>query len=289
MADRIELLSVALLEECRDEVARLRKLADGLAIALGWHYLLDLAWVLRELPGRAPLRVLDAGAGLGVLQWRLAEDGHEVISVDRERRGDLPLQFRARYDVGGLRTRDLRPWPRAALATALRPWLALRTLYAFARGGVRRRPGGRVMLYDQDLTRLEDVADASLDAVVSVSALEHNAPEQLPSVVAELMRVLKPGGVLLATLGAARDADWFHEPSRGWCYTEGSLRRLFGLDPRASSDFAEYDRRFAALRASRELRRGLALAYGRSARNGMPWGVWDPRYHPVAVRREKHA
>jgi SAM-dependent methyltransferase len=61
-----------------------------------------------------------------------------------------------------------------------------------------------VIIYNQDLQSLADVPTASLDAIVAISALEHNTPEGLVCVVAELMRVLKPGGALLATLGAAR-------------------------------------------------------------------------------------
>jgi SAM-dependent methyltransferase len=73
-----------------------------------------------------------------------------------------------------------------------------------------------VLVYNQDLLNLVDIADNSLDAVVSVSALEHNTPEGLKAVVQELMRVLKPGGVLLATLTAGKDQDWWHEASSGW-------------------------------------------------------------------------
>jgi hypothetical protein len=35
------------------------------------------------------------------------------------------------------------------------------------------------------------------------------------------------------------------------------------------------------------LRDNLASFYGRSGENGMPWGVWDPRYQPVGVCKVK--
>jgi SAM-dependent methyltransferase len=146
-----------------------------------------------------------------------------------------------------------------------------------------------VAIYNQDLAQLVDLPDNSLDAVVAVSALEHNSQESLPGVVSELMRVLKPGGALLATLNAARDRDWWHEPSKGWCYTEPSLRRLFSLPPHASSNYAQYAELFADLVGCAELRDNLAAFYFRSGENGMPWGKWDPQYLPVGVCKVKQS
>jgi ubiquinone/menaquinone biosynthesis C-methylase UbiE len=144
-----------------------------------------------------------------------------------------------------------------------------------------------VTINNQDLKSLEDISDESLDAVVAVSALEHNTPDDLPGVVAELMRVIKPGGLLLATLGASRDEDWFHEPSSGWCYSEASLRRIFDLPETASSNYGRYDSLLLALRECAELRDNLAKFYFASGNNGMPWGKWDPQYQPVGVCKVK--
>jgi len=154
---------------------------------------------------------------------------------------------------------------------------------------VSSRSAGAVVVYGQDLRHLADVGDASVDAVVSISALEHNDPADLARIVPELLRVLKPGGVLLATLGAAAEGDWYHEPSSGWCFGEASLRRLFGLAPELGSNYDRYDALLEALRGCEELRAGLDPMYSRSGRNGMPWGVWDPRYLSVGVRRVKRA
>jgi SAM-dependent methyltransferase len=287
VSDKLELLPVSLLDECRGEVERLRRLAKGLATGIGWHYLLDLPWVLRELGPAASLRVLDAGAGLGLLQWRLAEDGAHVLSVDRSGRELLPLHYRLRFETRGLRPRDLRPLALSLAATLVWPRRLVRTLRALAAGGASRCRSGVVVLYGQDLRRLEDVADASVDAVASISALEHNDPADLARIVPELMRVLKPGGVLLATLGAAEGEDWYHEPSSGWCYGEASMRRLFGLGSDVVTNYPRYAAMLAELRGCAELRDGLDPMYFRSGRNGMPWGAWDPRYLPVGVRKVK--
>jgi SAM-dependent methyltransferase len=281
--DALEILPVDLLETHRARAEELRRLAHTLVIPLGWHYLLDLVWILERLGPVNGRRILDAGAGIGVIQWHLAQQGADVISVDRGDRQRLPLHLRRRYHVRGLRRHDLA----SPLRAALDPRALLRSCLSIARGGLAAAAPGQVTLYHEDLSALRDVADASVDAVVSVSALEHNPPERLGAVVAELRRVLKPGGVLLATLAAAPAADWYHEPSSGWCYSEATLRRQFDLAPDVRSNYARYEELLRSLRDSRELRRGLAWYYYRSGRNGMPWGRWDPAYQPVGVCKVK--
>jgi SAM-dependent methyltransferase len=289
--DELEILSASLLDEHRGTVDRLRKYARRLHIGLGWHYLLDLSWILDRLEVPRGSVVLDAGAGQGVLQWYLCERGHTVLSVDRASRALLPVRFRARFRVRGLREGDLESLP-ATVIDELRhdgvSWRApARQIYNLAEFVRRPRATGEIVVHNTDLRSLGHVPDASVDAVVAVSALEHNPPSDLASVIDELMRVIKPGGALIATLGAARDADWYHEPSRGWCYTERSLRRLFELDTGVASNYARYDELMAGLTSCAELRDNLADFYFWSADNGMPWGRWDPQYQPVGVVRVK--
>lgn len=297
MQDQIEILPVALLIQERRRVEALKQVARSMHLEFGWHYLLDLVWILRQLQPRRGMLVMDAGAGVGVIQWYLADQGVDVISVDRESRANLPTHFRLRYRVRGLRTEDLRklqparsfpPRSREAIkrsflttANTGRSWAAGR----YARVFDSRQ--GKILIYNQDLRSLLDLEDGSVDAVVAVSALEHNAPDQLERVVAELLRVLKPGSPLLATLAAARDQDWLHEPSRGWCYTEASLRKIFCLGPDAPSNYAHFDELFEQLRNNKELQSTLARFYFRSGDNGMPWGRWDPQYQPVGVCKIK--
>ncbi len=323
-ADKIEILSVNLLDKNRPLVEELKRLARSLSLEFGWHYLLDLTWIISQI-GLAPpypphlwgekggllesaqsnnqrSRIMDAGAGTGILQWYLAQQGAEVISVDRLDRAALPLRFRRRFRVQGLRMQDLLPdsqtlrrqWAsdvplKNKITQSARDLLDLfRSLSlskeSLSEGGL---PKGKVILYHQDLKNLVDIADNSLDAIVAVSALEHNSPQGLQEVVAEMMRVLKPGGILAATLCAARDQDTWHAPSSGWCYTDASLRRLFDLEVNATSNYDHYDELFTALYNCAELRDNLANFYSRSGDNGMPWGKWDPQYQPVGVVKVK--
>lgn len=291
--EKIEILSVSLLRTLSRHVEEFRELSARLGLSMGWHYLLDLAWAAHELGDVAGKRVLDAGSGQGLIQWWLVERGADVIAVDRLDRRRLFTALRSRYRVQGLRPDDLGPWPKPPLRSFLPPrsprnWGGYPRKLAQAWRqllGKTSAPSshGTVSIYHQDLTSLVDIRDSSVDAVVSISALEHNTAAGLAKAVTEFNRVLKPGGKIIATLGAARDEDWFHEPSRGWCFTETTLRRAFDLPDDAESNYARHDELMAALRECRELREGLDPAYALSGDNGMPWGIWDPKYQTVGV------
>jgi len=101
------------------------------------------------------------------------------------------------------------------------------------------------------------------------------------------MRVLKPGGKLVATLCASKDNDWFHEPSKGWCYTDNTLRTLFKLPSETQSNYNEYDRLMNSIENCKELRDNLSIKYKLSRKNGLPGGIWDLQYQPVGVVKVK--
>lgn len=240
---------------------------------------------------------MDAGAGLGIFQWWLATQEIDVLSVDRMSRYYLPIHFRRQYKVNGWRFRDLFPSPWVYIYDFLpsrtpRNWhLYIEKLNNSLRELTRQYEPilgrGRIYFYRQSLNQLLDVSDDSIDAVVSISALEHNSPGEFRSCVGEILRVLKPGGKLIATLGASKDQDWFHEPSSGWCYTGATLRDIFDLPADCPSTFKRYDELFNLLKESVELRENLAGFYYDSGDNGMPWGICDPKYQPVGIVKVK--
>ncbi len=295
MADKIEILPVSLLESEKTTINELKILAKELKLEFGWHYLLDLSWIIGNLDQIDGQKMIDAGAGTGVMQWYLANEGATVISIDRESRANLSPRFRRRFNVEGLREDDFQErskYPNNVSQSSLKMRMAnfvdavSYETKAFTKSE-GKRDTGIVFIYNQDLTELADISENSIDAIVAVSSLEHNSPEGLEEVIAELLRVLKPGGALLATLGAANGEDWYHEPSQGWCYSEATLRRIFDIPKDVQSNFDQYDQLFDALRDNRELKENLASFYFRSGDNGMPWGEWDPKYQPVGIVKIK--
>ncbi|UCH83624.1 MAG: hypothetical protein JSW50_14410, partial [Candidatus Latescibacterota bacterium] len=80
--DKLELLSVDLLDVHRPLVDEFHALAGKLGLEFGWHYLLDLTWIISNLDLDRTERVIDAGAGVGIMQWYLASKGVDVISTD---------------------------------------------------------------------------------------------------------------------------------------------------------------------------------------------------------------
>jgi ubiquinone/menaquinone biosynthesis C-methylase UbiE len=288
--ESIELLGPALLDSERQSADAVLRFARSLRMSFGWHYLLDLVWTNRELPAPPRSTVLDAGAGVGIMQWLLAERGVNVISVDRIDRSRLSLRFRARYNVVGLRKGDLLRKRRALDLEAHNGALKMDAVRD-ARNLVGRKLGlghsrGSVTIHRSTLDHLAAIPDASVDGIVSISSLEHNDLDNIPLVMQELWRVLRPGATLTATVGAGK-TDWYHEPSRGWCFSEATLKQAFGLSPSTPSNYDQYDEILEAVRTNEELRKGLAQSYFRSGNNGMPWGKWDPQYLSVGIRRQK--
>jgi SAM-dependent methyltransferase len=288
--DKIEILTVSLLDQNQDLVRNLKKMASSLKLEFGWHYLLDLTWMINQLEINKNLNILDAGAGTGIMQWYLAEQGVSVLSVDRASRANLPLRFRFRYSVRGKNKGDLNPIYNTFLHQAGSVGL-LKSMAGTVRGVFtqlsEQQASGEVIIYNRDLVDLVDVPSCTQDAVVAVSSLEHNSPRSLQKVINELMRVIKPGGVLLATLGAARDEDWYHEPSRGWCYSDITLKRIFNISQEVPTNYDHYDELFSTLHDCAELRDNLASFYFKSGDNGMPWGNWNPQYQTVGVCKVK--
>jgi len=316
MGDKIELLSEQLIDDHLDLALEALASCAKLRSQIGWHYILDFVWILTELDVSPGSTVLDAGAGMGLMQFLLADRGYNVISADMTIREGLPtcgLPYRfdqmgtgreIRHEYlehhGTARRTSFRGMLRgqlgAILDTSLREipskvveMVTRRT----AKGPSSNRPDTgasgeempTIVLYRCDLENMEELADDSVDAVVSVSALEHNRPERVKSVVSEIERVMRPGGTFLNTVSACASGRTHHEPSHSWLLDEKGLIEVYGLRC-PSSNFSQYENIFRSLKDSRYLRRWLDSSYYQGGKNGMPWGVWAPDYQPVGVRRE---
>lgn len=295
MNSKIELLSTDILINMKNYVNQFRHLSEDLDKELGWHYLLDLAWSVNHLPPFPNKLILDAGAGDGIMQWWLAEQGADVISVDKLSRFRIADKYRNRYKIKGWCRKDLSPIlsirdilpSRKISRLHLYPSKLINTSKKLIFSLNSKKKGGTIFLHNCDISNMINIPDETVDEIVSISSLEHNSPKDLYKIINELMRVLKPGGRIVATLGASKEKDWFHKPSRGWCFTEKTLKNIFDLPINSESNFEQYDEYFQRIIECIELRDNLAGFYFRSNENGMPWGVWDPMYLPVGVVKYK--
>jgi ubiquinone/menaquinone biosynthesis C-methylase UbiE len=294
LQDKLELISVDILEEERVLSSELKYLNYSLGFASGWHYLLDWIWTIRHLTAIEEKKILDAGAGIGLLQWYLALHNAEVLSVDRSDRKIIPFHLLQHFNIVPYTPNDKFLTLREFFLPSLRElplgrWLKalLRGALGAARTRLWKRAPGRVWFYRKDLRALLDIPDDSVDYIVSISALEHNSPDELRSAVHELERILKPGGAMIVTVSAARDVDWYFKPAAGWCYTEKTLREIFRLSDASASNYDQYNDLLEKLERSKELRSNMTWYYYYSPHSGMPWGIWRPRYQPVGIVKIK--
>lgn len=124
--------------------------------------------------GPRRLCILDAGGGRGALAFHLAAQGHEVEVIDRD----------FLWDHGG--DEDIE-----------------RRFMQSTTDNLRMRHGGLHNL---------PVADESVDVVVCISVVEHL--REKPTVLRELLRVLRPGGLLVLTFDISAAPEPFEDQMR---------------------------------------------------------------------------
>jgi SAM-dependent methyltransferase len=250
-------------------------------VNIGWHYILDFVWLLEEVETLPPgSTILDAGAGHGLMQMLLAARGHKVLSIDYSPR--IPFDsYRKEASI--------RVLARPGFDTAYLDRVRARGMDAAESDeplALLAEDGVDIVYWRADISDLSPLPDACVDAVVSVSALEHNSKEKLLTCRNELERVLRPGGTMHVTVCGSDGDEWYHEPSKGWCYSEKSLVEYFELRG-PESNYGDAAAAFAELKQGDGLKEHLSKSYFLSGDNGMPWGKWNPEYLAVGVRKNK--
>jgi hypothetical protein len=284
MTDRLEILRERLIDDHPQLALEVLAASARLGRPLGWHYVLDLIWLLRELELPRGATVLDAGAGWGVLQFMLADRGYRVISVDMAARrppGNLTGLYN--FELLGSSANIKHPYLTHGRA-ANRSSVSAET--GLPDEAVLHYPHVPTLtLYRGELSNLEEIPTSSVDAVVSVSALEHNPPEQAARAALELERVARPGAPLLLTLSACEEEERFHAESHSYLLNGAALTRVYRL-AEPSSDLGDYAEAWRELLQPRYLDRWLPHCYGVTAEhNGMPRRVWAPAYLPIGLRK----
>ena len=222
MVSKIELISTEILDDYPELATELSQNAKSLGLSSGWHYVLDWTWTICQTDAVAGKTIVDAGAGIGLLQWFFARKGAHVISIDRCDRTCIPFHLLDRFDVSGympgenpLNLMELLDVGNKKANLKSRAKAIVRGLMGkWSLSDDRENSTGYVKLYQADLRYLLEIPDQSIDIIVSISALEHNRNiEDIKSIVHELTRILKPGGKMVVTLPASGRGDWFFEPA----------------------------------------------------------------------------
>jgi hypothetical protein len=144
--------------------------------------MIEYPWVISQLAGRSCLRILDAGAGVSVLPLLLADRGHRVITADPHLcvRNGTP---RESWDEWGF-------LDYAAFRPAIQ---SLHTAYQTTDPCMK------------------------LDALVSVSVIEHLTREVRLNWLAQARRQIVPGGLLILTVDTVPFSNAL------WNYSEGRV------------------------------------------------------------------
>lgn len=222
----------------------------------GWHYDLDQIWILNELERSGVLpgsTILDAGAGQGVMQYLLAARGYNVISLDFSPRTKLGRSlgifridgdgvakinykhpFMESISYGGRsskknleRIRSLNVQKVFSLVQHL-----FRNAYSFlfylSERHLRDHTDYGLITYLRAPFHDIPLAQDSMDAVISISAIEHADRNLFGENLKEMLRVNKPGAPLLLTTSVVQSGgDIYHDKTEGWCFSFETLKTIF--------------------------------------------------------------
>lgn len=297
--NKLELLDTSLLQA--KEFQLVQHWLTVFKAEIGWHYYLDLIWQVREikklnLPPHAT--IIDAGAGSGMMQFLLASLGYTVLSIDFNER-PIPPRYARIFKIQSksnrvftneyikhLNTVHAKQKKKNLPGRILNILKVLNPSYVFEYIKTKFVPYGSITFITADFSNLDFIPDHSIDAIVSTSAIEHNeSMETLSLSIDEFKRVLKKGASMFITTSAAEEKTWWHEPSKGYCYSESELKRLFDF-PTVSSNYTSYKQIFSHIKGSRFLQDKLPSFYFNNPNCGMPDGVWDPTYIPVGIIKQ---
>lgn len=290
MEPSIEILGTSLLRE-KEHLSYLHHWKKVLSKEIGWHYPLDVIWQLKQLETLEDKNavIIDAGAGTGIMQFLAADQGYDVISVDFDERSKPKMEslffnielkndqkFEHEY-IKHLSSNGGKKIPKVS-----------RLLKMFNPSSVRellknKSSRGKITFLKADLADLAGIEDGSIDAIFSTSAIEHiKDKKSLEIAIDQLNRKLTPNGSMFITTSASPTESWFHEPSKGWCFSRKDLSKLFNfLDITESYD--DYEKKYEQILVSSYLQKQMPKFYFETENCGMPLGKWDPKYLPVGV------
>ena len=234
----------------------------------GWHYDMDIVWLLQELENSGIKKgdtILDAGAGMGVTQFILAARGFNVISLDFSHREypeiadgifdiSIPSNDTLNYNHNYMGSVDYGTKSVADKVNEKKEGfisLAIKTILkgsthtiSTLRNLSKKRSNNLKNSNERELDHSDfgkikfiraafhdiPIEDFSVDAIVSVSAIEHADQALMEKNISEMKRILKKGAPLLITTSATnQEKDFYHKKTLGWCYSKESLNKMAAI------------------------------------------------------------
>ena len=274
----IEVLTADLLDD-QDKLSEIDYWLRVMNRPQGWHYDMDIIWLLKGLEDAGIKKgdtILDAGAGLGITQFVLAAKGYNIISLDFSPRLNPSLakdifeievveqdNLDYKHDYIGFVKYDLT---RNEGKNNKTPDLFKKVLNAMGRGPrymlsrmkqqFQNKQNKQININEKgrnhnDFGNIKFIRaafhdmplkDEEVDALVSVSAIEHADPKLMAKNINEMKRIVKKGNpLLITTSGTGENKDWFHEKTKGWCFSKETLSGINGgnLQNEFSPELAE--------------------------------------------------
>lgn len=255
MKKNIEGLSIELLNDAK-ALGEIDKWLSVMNRPNGWHYDLDHIWVLQKLeeynikPGAT---ILDAGAGYGILQYILAARGYNVISLDFSPRS-VPKEANGIFTIvgdGDVSIEYDHPYMHfmsyskkfgerfKSFSNKLHNVTAIEFVQKLKKLGLHLLHSQKTKGYPNKYKNIRflrapfhkiPLESESIDAVVSISAIEHADINIFNENIYELTRVIKCGGGMFMTTGATTEsANTYNNDVRGWCFSTDWLAERMGI------------------------------------------------------------
>lgn len=321
MQEKIELLDIGLLGD-KEKLKVIDRWLRVMNWPNGWHYDLDIIWVLRhidQLGLRKGSTIIDAGAGLGMTQFILAACGYNVLSLDFTSReiprfsrkifaiekidrglGGYAHEYMEFMNYGQKRSRPPISLQRAMLLLkkALDPKRAGLNFYLarhYLKQAVNLYYCLELMKDHSDFGKITflrgtfnniPLPDSTADALVSVSAFEHNTYQDMLASISEFMRVVKKGSPLIITTSAADGQDWYFQAPKAWNFSKETLSSWFDIpQERVSFNYRDTSR---DIMNSPSLKGRISGFYKFRGENALPYGdLRQIRYIPVGIVKIK--
>jgi ubiquinone/menaquinone biosynthesis C-methylase UbiE len=277
---------------------------------IGWHYDLDIIWIMDKIyQAKIPKgsTIVDAGAGNGLLQFILAAEGYNVLSIDFADR-DVPFAAKNIFSVSQTHDRTnvkkhsyqkfidhkgfIMQWEvlQKAIKNPLRALnrIANRTKHftdpLLWKEFFAKKNYGSIQYQTADFSNLQSIPTGSVACVVSMSSIEHNDFGRIAPAIREFERILPEGGLMLVTTSAVKEKEIYLEGCQGWCFTAPTLKKIFEMEG-ASDNYNLYDEIFDRLVTNEFIRSRIPQLYFERGDNGLPFGKYPPLYQPVGIAK----